>query len=92
MSDINDKKNSTPVLIVVICASITMVAQTIASTAAVLGYDEVIKADAEARAAKILQVKSKECAPQIDQSALNQINQNTLSIEVLTENSHAPAK
>ena len=48
-------KNNTPILIIVVCASITMLVQTISSAITVMGYDEVIQADAKARAAKILQ-------------------------------------
>lgn len=43
-----------PILIIVICASINMLAQTIASTAKIMGYDKVIEADAQARKQRIL--------------------------------------
>ena len=47
-------KNHRPILIIVICASITMLAQTISSSAKVMGYDKVIEADATARVNAIL--------------------------------------
>ena len=50
--DIN--KQNVPILIIVICASITMLVQTISSAATVMGYDKVIEADATARANAIL--------------------------------------
>lgn len=54
--DNKNPKRDAPILIIVICASFTMIVQTIASGLTVMGYDEVIEADAKARAAKILQV------------------------------------
>lgn len=57
MSDKSDKRD-VPIIIIVICASITMLVQTIASAITVMGYDEVIQADAKARATKIMQEAS----------------------------------
>jgi uncharacterized protein YsxB (DUF464 family) len=54
MNEKRDKRD-VPIIIIVVCASITMLVQTIASAITVMGYDEVIQADAKARAAKILQ-------------------------------------
>ena len=88
MSD--NSKNNTPVIIIVICASITMLVQTISSAITVMGYDEVIRADAKARAGKILQSET-------NQKLIEQINENselirelTLDNEVLKEYSHKP--
>ena len=54
MNEKRDKRD-VPIIIIVVCASITMLVQTIASAITVMGYDEVIQADAKARAAKIMQ-------------------------------------
>jgi hypothetical protein len=53
----NDKqsKQSAPILIIVICAGFSMIVDTISSSIKIMGYDEVIQADAKARAAKIMQ-------------------------------------
>ena len=54
-----------------------------------IGFKEVVDAYAKSIVASIEQEECK--SPQINQSMINQVNQNTLSIEVLAENSHAPA-
>ena len=87
--DNKDSKN-TPILIIIICASINMIAQTIASIALVLGYDDVIKADAKARAARILQVKpNKELELKVieQQGIINQLDKRLKEVENL---SHKP--
>lgn len=81
-------KDQTPILIIVICAGFTMIVSTIASAIKIMGYDEVIQADAKARAAVILQGVNSNQACKIDESIINQVNENTLSIELLAENSH----
>ena len=84
-------KSSTPILIIIICASINMLVQTIASAITVMGYDEVIRADAKARAEKIL--KRDKLSPKL-QAKLDllesQVRELMLDNEVLKENSHKP--
>jgi len=53
MSD-KQTKHSAPILIIVICAGFSMIVDTISSSIKIMGYDEVIQADAKARAAKIM--------------------------------------
>jgi len=47
-------KSKAPAFIIVFCAGFMMLIQTIASGLAVVGYDDVIRADAKAREAEIL--------------------------------------
>lgn len=54
MSEKQDK-HSAPIIIIVICAGFSMVVDTISSSIKIMGYDEVIQADAKARAVKIMQ-------------------------------------
>lgn len=53
----NEKQNkhNAPILIIVICAGFSMIVDTISSSIKIMGYDEVIQADAKARAARIMQ-------------------------------------
>jgi len=48
-------KSKAPTVIIVFCAGFMMLIQTLASGLAVVGYDDVIRADAKAREAQILQ-------------------------------------
>jgi len=91
MTDNSNDKSKTPLIIVIICASISMLVQTIASAISVMGYDDVIRADAKARAEQILQggKVSPELQARLDLLE-SQANKNTLIIESLLENSHAP--
>jgi len=56
-------KSNAPTWIIVFCAGFMMIIQTLASGIAVVGYDDVIRADAKAREAQILQSANsgKEC-------------------------------
>lgn len=48
-------KSKAPIFIISFCAGFMMLIQTIASGLAVVGYDDVIRADAKARESQILQ-------------------------------------
>ena len=71
MSDKANDKSNTPILIIIVCASITMLVQTFSAAITVMGYDEVIRADAKARATKILQdskpANSSDCIVRLEQ-------------------------
>ena len=51
----SSRRKDVPILIIVICAGFSMIVDTISSSIKIMGYDEVIQADAKARASKILQ-------------------------------------
>lgn len=88
-----DKRNSAPILIIVICAGFSMVVDTISSSIKIMGYDEVIQADAKARANKILQSTqpNKELTLKIKELT-NRLYIAEETIKHLQEDSHKPTK
>ena len=88
--DSDNAKDRAPILIIVICAGFSMIVDTISSSIKIMGYDEVIQADAKARAAKILQVKpNKELELKVieQQGIINQLDERLKEVENL---SHKP--